>query len=968
MRPHAWLVVCLLVLVTPNRLTAQTSLDLYRQSVQLMADAALARAEGRFTVALNLSERALDAQQRSGQASGLWTHWQAIGDNLFSLTRLEDAMRAYTRVERLHPTADGKARAVRDRVKVALAGNDRRTAITLASGLRRQANASIGDPGARLAMIDADLANHAREPREALTLLRRALDRADVNNVTLRLEISAMALTVLLDAVSRQPAEDLATLVDEVERLFPDLPIPVRPFVRQAGRIRLRQLGAYDQLLRDDTRQLQRARTGGTVGAQIEALSQLAATHRATYNHDDERVALEELLTLVPAAQHEPYETRLAHVLLTLDDITAAAPAIETLARGPAPSIDAQLVIARLRVRQRRVEDAERILAGLVHNITGATHPFDQVQILMEWARFGADHGAPQQDVEERYDRAQQTAASLGRWEDLQVIRLERAGYSVGCVDGASATCIATTLRALDAIDPAAVGDARWRVPYLRGRVSELAHQPDAALASYRAAMAALDAQRRGVGDQAQRQSLGAQPAAIELAERLTQVLLAQGLVGEAWRVVEDTRARAFRESLEATRAGITTLPTPELRSLEARLVELRTQLAPEHRGVLRSAGRDPAVLEHSLAQTERQFRQARTQASLEQSPSMRRSGHTTLAMDTVMRTLAPHAALVSYAAVPSGHVAFVLTNNSHRVVTLPHRRAELDDDLATARRLLQQPDDLASLDVVLARVAARVVLPVLSSLPASVSQLTIVPTGALHYVPFEVYPTDGSARLTDRFTIRYAAAGSLTGHNGPVRTSSTVFLGALGDVRVEGWSPLPGTLAEVDHIRQFLPEATTATRDGFTHEAVVTALRTHDVVHLATHGVLNEWAPPFTSLLVAPTTSEPRTRLPLYEIARMHLAARTVILSACETGIGRLMRGDEMTSLSRAFFLAGAETVVASLWEVADDTTATLMEQLHRGLREGLTPAEALQRASHRVRANHPHPFYWAPFIVTGG
>jgi CHAT domain-containing protein len=98
-----------------------------------------------------------------------------------------------------------------------------------------------------------------------------------------------------------------------------------------------------------------------------------------------------------------------------------------------------------------------------------------------------------------------------------------------------------------------------------------------------------------------------------------------------------------------------------------------------------------------------------------------------------------------------------------------------------------------------------------------------------------------------------------------------------------------------------------------------------------------------------------------------MKLRARLVVLSACETGLGKLRGGDEITGLTRTFLTAGADTVVASLWQVSDDSTAMLMEEFYRQMEGGLTPAAALRESALAVRAKYPHPFYWAPFVVTG-
>jgi len=93
------------------------------------------------------------------------------------------------------------------------------------------------------------------------------------------------------------------------------------------------------------------------------------------------------------------------------------------------------------------------------------------------------------------------------------------------------------------------------------------------------------------------------------------------------------------------------------------------------------------------------------------------------------------------------------------------------------------------------------------------------------------------------------------------------------------------------------------------------------------------------------------------------------VTLSACDTGIGEVKNGEGVYGLRRAFIIAGAETVVMSLWPISDSVTRDLMSSYYRGLREGLGHGDALRRAQLAIlnRKGHEHPFYWASFIQVG-
>ena len=201
---------------------------------------------------------------------------------------------------------------------------------------------------------------------------------------------------------------------------------------------------------------------------------------------------------------------------------------------------------------------------------------------------------------------------------------------------------------------------------------------------------------------------------------------------------------------------------------------------------------------------------------------------------------------------------------------------------------------------------------------------------------------------------------------SGPHAAAGDIFLGALGNLSVDGLEPLPGTVQETAGIERLFPQAERASEGEFTHDRAVKALLEHDQVHFATHGKVEEGAPLFSAIVTAPQEGSP-SRLSLYEVMDMDLRARLVVLSACETDLGKMLRGDEIAGLTRTFLQAGAETVVSSLWQVSDESTAMLMQGFYERLKEGKTAAASLRESALEVRKKFPHPFFWAAFVETG-
>jgi CHAT domain-containing protein/tetratricopeptide (TPR) repeat protein len=164
---------------------------------------------------------------------------------------------------------------------------------------------------------------------------------------------------------------------------------------------------------------------------------------------------------------------------------------------------------------------------------------------------------------------------------------------------------------------------------------------------------------------------------------------------------------------------------------------------------------------------------------------------------------------------------------------------------------------------------------------------------------------------------------------------------------------------------------------EAATEHAVREKLPTASVIHLATHGYFHPQLAMSSGVLLTPAEQEPGVSetdndgaLQAWEFGRtLPLSADLVVLSACETGRGEKVRGEGLVGLTRALQGAGARSVVATHWKVADESTAELMVSFHAKLRAGLSKDEALRKAMAETAANPEtsHPFFWAPFFLTG-
>ena len=98
-----------------------------------------------------------------------------------------------------------------------------------------------------------------------------------------------------------------------------------------------------------------------------------------------------------------------------------------------------------------------------------------------------------------------------------------------------------------------------------------------------------------------------------------------------------------------------------------------------------------------------------------------------------------------------------------------------------------------------------------------------------------------------------------------------------------------------------------------------------------------------------------------------MTLRADLIVLSACETGLGTLRQGDELTGFTRAFIYAGTPSIITTLWQVNDRASSELMLAFYQSLKAGQAKAEALRQAQLATLQRYPHPYYWAAYQLTG-
>ena len=290
---------------------------------------------------------------------------------------------------------------------------------------------------------------------------------------------------------------------------------------------------------------------------------------------------------------------------------------------------------------------------------------------------------------------------------------------------------------------------------------------------------------------------------------------------------------------------------------------------------------------------------------------------------------------------------------------------------------------------------------PILSEMPDELSSLILSPDGILNYLPFEAFLRSASTEnwryndlpyLVTRYSTSYThSATHWLEQRSPVRRKSQqVWLGfapSYEETQItetvkpfalnrfltrEGSLQLPHAQAEIQQISTLVSgEALLQTdaRESDFHRLA----SSYQVVHLATHGWVEDQRPMYSKLVFAPEPDSGHDGyLHAFEIYNMKLPSDMVVLSACNTGVGKLEKGEGIMSLSRAFFYAGVKSLLMSLWKVSDESTSELMVNFYAGLKQDLPKDKALQQAKLNYLQNQEiaiqaHPYFWAGFVLKG-
>ncbi len=387
------------------------------------------------------------------------------------------------------------------------------------------------------------------------------------------------------------------------------------------------------------------------------------------------------------------------------------------------------------------------------------------------------------------------------------------------------------------------------------------------------------------------------------------------------------------------------------------------------------------------------------TEQALEQIPAYAEITKTTeqLSEKEVSEMLPAKSAMINYFLGDHSLAIFVTLAGGDTYSYTQTLSDEFEDDLTSFLENLQQrptssPEQVGDYQKQAEALYELLLVDALSQIPVGTNHLIFVPDGILAYLPFGVLvkPSEQNYTrfadllyLTKAYQISYAPSPiiwrSMSEAQVPAK-GALVFAPSFGEEALNETASLATRKATLGPLFFNTEEAQnigelTGSRLFTKREATLTNLNQYleeaDILHFATHAKVEENLPRYSYLAFSGPDSLPE-QLFLSEIYNLDLKANMVVLSACETGLGRLQRGEGLISLARGFAYAGAKSIVPSLWSVNDQATASIMTEFYRQLADGQTKSSALQQAQFQYLNEQndehlAHPYYWAAFTIIG-
>ncbi|MBI4389853.1 MAG: CHAT domain-containing protein [Nitrospinae bacterium] len=498
-----------------------------------------------------------------------------------------------------------------------------------------------------------------------------------------------------------------------------------------------------------------------------------------------------------------------------------------------------------------------------------------------------------------------------------------------------------------------------WRAYRGEGFCLARLKRPEEALDAYKKAVETVDQMRAAI--KVEEFQNGFLTDKQDVYKELVLLLLDQGKVEESFNFAERAKSRSFIDLLGNQKIS---LKNDASQKTYEKLLQQKQAIRALEDSLAKAADDESAgKLKEQLAGERNRYQDLLIEVKSE-SPEI--SAFVTvdaLTLQELYGLLGDDVALVEYLTTENELVAWIVVNGKIDVVRVPVKEAELGALVKDYRMRIQR---LAPAEDQSAKLYEWVVKPAEKYFKGK-RVLGIVPHGQLHYVSFASL-RDAEGYLIEKKPIFYTPSASVLKFTFMRKFEKTgrIKALALGNPDLKNFNyDLPLAELEANAIRWDFPEIDVLTRDKATESWVHKHIGDYQIVHIASHGEFDSVNPLFSSLKLT-SDLEQDGSLQASEVFALNIKADLVTLSACQTGLGEIVGGDELVGLNRAFIYAGTHAIISSLWRVSDISTAVLIKHFYRNYIQE-DKAESLRKAQLLVKKLYPHPAYWAGFNLTG-
>ncbi|MEW6531152.1 MAG: tetratricopeptide repeat protein [Thermodesulfobacteriota bacterium] len=568
-----------------------------------------------------------------------------------------------------------------------------------------------------------------------------------------------------------------------------------------------------------------------------------------------------------------------------------------------------------------------------------------------------------------------------------------------------------------------------WKAYFIMGRALQSKKRYGEALESYRKAITILESTEADIAEESDEDNFifGGKRALFETTLKVLMQLARKDPEGaydnQALRIAERLKAASFENTLSRINVeSFSDLPHELLireKSLRLTLRTLDSKLVTELSASNPDQGQINKLLEERRAK-EKAFRELKDRLNKEfPAYAGLRYPRPVSVQQLQKETIDPHEAVIAFMVTRSNTYIFAMDKTRFHTFSIDYSEKDLERDVSTLIKPLHRSDTQANWDVSVAyRLYDRLIRPVEYFL-ATKKTVTVIPHGPLVSLPFEMLvsskehagkrfwsPTDQPSYLVEKYAFCYAPSASVLSwlrtrqrgrepgwslvafgdavyqdaeHKKELNTGADRLLAAFNTksetVRSSNLRPLPGARKEISEIARLMGGPVQVYLGAEATESLFKKadLGRYRYVHLATHGVLLSglsklWQQPAIVFSLYGDKDNDGF-LQLGEVFGLKLNADLVVLSSCLSPTDQeAVINNGLEGLARAFLFAGADSVILSMWQANDESTANLFIEMYKGLKDG-SKADGLRQAKLKLLKDKAtsHPYYWAPFVLVG-